>query len=154
MVDSRRACGSWSLRPTNGCRRLNVHNHRILQVGRCEEYDVSSAPTVVRGVTEARSFHNKYAASQASGGRCRCWRKPRETSPSTRATAPIVIADYGSSQGKNSLAPMRSAIAPLPGRISARPPICVVHADVAENDFGTLFDAVDTAPDNYPNLRS
>jgi hypothetical protein len=62
---------------------------------------------------------------------------------------PVVIADYGSSQGKNSLAPMRAAIAALRGRTSARRPICVVHVDVAENDFSTLFDVLDSAPDSY-----
>jgi hypothetical protein len=61
---------------------------------------------------------------------------------------PIVIADYGSSQGKNSLAPMRAAIAALRRRLLPRRPICVVHVDVAENDFSTLFDLLDTAPDS------
>jgi hypothetical protein len=62
---------------------------------------------------------------------------------------PVVIADYGSSQGRNSLAPIRAAIATLRQRLSLTRPICVVHVDVAENDFSTLFDVLDTAPDSY-----
>jgi hypothetical protein len=37
--------------------------------------------------------------------------------------APIVIADYGSSQGRNSLAPIRAALAALRGRLLPRRPI-------------------------------
>lgn len=44
---------------------------------------------------------------------------------------------------------MRAAIAALRERASARRPICVVHVDVAENDFSTLFDVLDAAPDSY-----
>jgi hypothetical protein len=41
---------------------------------------------------------------------------------------PIAIADYGSSDGKNSLAPMRAAIAVLRGRVGqARPNRRVPH---------------------------
>ncbi len=40
---------------------------------------------------------------------------------------PIVLADYGSSDGKNSLAPMRAAIAVLRGRVGQARPIAVPH---------------------------
>lgn len=62
---------------------------------------------------------------------------------------PVVIADYGSSQGKNSLAPMRSAIAALRARLGSDRPISVVHVDQAANDFNTLFDVLHRDPDRY-----
>ena len=62
---------------------------------------------------------------------------------------PVVIADYGSSQGKNSLAPMRAAIQALRKRIGPDRPICVVHIDQATNDFNTLFDVIHNDPDRY-----
>ncbi len=52
---------------------------------------------------------------------------------------PIVIADYGSSQGKNSMAPIQSAIEALRARVGRDQPIMVFHIDQPANDFNTLF---------------
>jgi hypothetical protein len=62
---------------------------------------------------------------------------------------PVVIADYGSSQGKNSLAPMSTAIRALRARIGLERPICVVHIDQAANDFNTLFRLLHSDPERY-----
>jgi hypothetical protein len=62
---------------------------------------------------------------------------------------PVVVADYGSSQGKNSLSPMGSAIHGLRNRIGAERPILVVHIDQAANDFNTLFGVLDADPECY-----
>jgi hypothetical protein len=62
---------------------------------------------------------------------------------------PVVIADYGSSQGKNSLAPMRSAIRALRSRLGPERSILVVHIDQAGNDFNTLFDVLHSDPERY-----
>jgi hypothetical protein len=62
---------------------------------------------------------------------------------------PVVIADYGSSQGKNSLAPMRTAIGALRARLGPYRPISVVHIDQAANDFNTLFDVLHRDPERY-----
>ena len=48
---------------------------------------------------------------------------------------PIVIADYGSSQGKNSLRPMKAAISALRQRVPLDRAISVVHTDLPGNDF-------------------
>ena len=62
---------------------------------------------------------------------------------------PIVIADYGSSDGKNSLAPMRAAITVLRERIGRERPIIVCHTDLPGNDFSTLIDLIDSDPESY-----
>jgi len=62
---------------------------------------------------------------------------------------PLVIADYGSSQGKNSMAPMRVAIKALRERVGPDRPIVVFHIDQPANDFNTLFQVLDTDPDRY-----
>ena len=64
-------------------------------------------------------------------------------------TVPLVIADYGSSQGKTSLAPIRAAIQCLRMRIGAERPIAVVHVDQHANDFNTLFDVLHNDPERY-----
>ena len=69
---------------------------------------------------------------------------------------PVVIADYGSSQGKNSLAPMAAAIKVLRARLGPDRPIVVVHIDQAANDFNTLFNVLHSDPKRYsvddPNI--
>jgi hypothetical protein len=69
---------------------------------------------------------------------------------------PIVVADYGSSQGKNSLIPMRAAVHTLRARVGMDRPIFVVHIDQAANDFNTLFNVLHSDPERYsagdPNI--
>ena len=62
---------------------------------------------------------------------------------------PIVIADYGSSEGKNSLAPMRVAIAALRARVGRERAICVCHTDRPTNDFSSLFVTLANDPESY-----
>ena len=63
--------------------------------------------------------------------------------------SPVVIADFGSSQGRNSLLPLRVAIKSLQGRIGVDRPICVFHTDQPGNDFSTLFQVAHTDPESY-----
>jgi SAM dependent carboxyl methyltransferase len=65
------------------------------------------------------------------------------------ADEPIVITDYGSSQGKNSLAPMRIAINTVLARAGNDRPILVYHVDRPSNDFNSLFEVLDKNPDRY-----
>lgn len=62
---------------------------------------------------------------------------------------PVVVADYGSSQGKNSLTPIRTALKGLRTRVGPHRPIMVVHIDQAKNDFNTLFDILHNDPERY-----
>ena len=62
---------------------------------------------------------------------------------------PIVIADYGSSQGRNSLLPLGAAVAILRVRIGSARAISVVHTDLPENDFSVLFQTLNTDPNSY-----
>jgi SAM dependent carboxyl methyltransferase len=61
---------------------------------------------------------------------------------------PVVIADYGSSQGKNSLAPMRIAIRNL-RRLGPNRPIVFFQIDQPSNDFNSLFEVLSSDPDRY-----
>jgi hypothetical protein len=62
---------------------------------------------------------------------------------------PIVIADYGSSQGKNSLAPIRVAIRCLRTRVGNERALMVIHVDQHANDFNTLFSVLHSDPERY-----
>lgn len=62
---------------------------------------------------------------------------------------PIVIADYGSSEGRNSLAPLSVAISILRERIGQARAISVVHTDLPGNDFSALFQTLASDPNSY-----
>jgi len=62
---------------------------------------------------------------------------------------PLIVADYGSSQGRNSLAPLAAAIGVLRERAGADRPISVVHTDLPDNDFSALFQTVAADPGSY-----
>jgi hypothetical protein len=62
---------------------------------------------------------------------------------------PIVIADYGSSQGHNSLAPVGAAIDVMRKRAGQERAISVVHVDLPGNDFTALFETLRSDPQSY-----
>jgi hypothetical protein len=62
---------------------------------------------------------------------------------------PIVIGDYGSSQGHNSLAPVGAAIDVLRERAGPERAISVLHVDLPENDFTALFETLRDDPQSY-----
>jgi hypothetical protein len=68
--------------------------------------------------------------------------------------SPVVIADYGSSQGKNSLAPIGFAIQCLRSRIGPEPSILVAHIDQPRNDFNSLFAVLNGDPGSYVRTES
>ena len=62
------------------------------------------------------------------------------------------VADFGAAQGRNSLEPMRLAVEKIRRRTTISTPIAVVHTDLPQNDFGSLFALVEGSPESY--LRS
>jgi hypothetical protein len=66
----------------------------------------------------------------------------------------IVIADYGLSEGHNSLAPMGVAIRSLRDRVGPEREISVVHTDLPGSDFSALFETLHTDPDSYLRFDS
>jgi hypothetical protein len=78
---------------------------------------------------------------------CRFWRGRLGIFNSTPEAS--VIADYGSSQGKNSLAPLRLAIKTLRARLGPDRPILTYHIDQPSNDFNSLFEVLDADADRY-----
>jgi hypothetical protein len=65
------------------------------------------------------------------------------------APQPIVIADYGSSEGHNSLDPLVVAISVLRERVGPERAISIVHTDLPDNDFSALFRMLTTDPNSY-----
>ncbi|ASY46005.1 MAG: hypothetical protein EPO45_13560 [Sphingobium sp.] len=68
------------------------------------------------------------------------------------SVGPVSIVDYGASQGRNSMAPMATAI-DLVRAHDAQRPVQVVHTDLPSNDFTSLFGLLDRDPASYLNGR-
>ena len=92
------------------------------------------------GAMEGGAAYNKHAKLQAGGSASAlpCWERAVARVTLDHGDQPIVIADYGSSQGKNSLASMRIAIEIFRSRVGTDRPILVCHIDLAINDTGSM----------------
>jgi SAM dependent carboxyl methyltransferase len=66
-----------------------------------------------------------------------------------QGTEPAAVADFGAAQGRNSLGPMRLAVEKLRRRTTVSTPIVIIHTDLPQNDFGSLFTLVETSPESY-----
>jgi hypothetical protein len=100
---------------------------------------------------EGDGAYNRHAALQAAGNTLALLHA-REAARRVNidpGDEPLIIADYGSSQGKNSLAPMRAAIETLRSRVGADRSVVICHVDLPINDFNTLFRTLDLDPDSY-----
>jgi len=99
---------------------------------------------------EGHGAYNRSSAVQAAGlsPALPLFAGAADIVPLAPPPEPIVIADYGCSEGRNSLAPMRAAIAALRARAGAARAISVMHTDLPENDFAALFAAL-AGPDSY-----
>lgn len=111
-----------------------------------------SAGTIsTHGVMEGGGSYNLHAKIPAGGGNLALpyLERAAQSCALPPGTDPIVIADYGSSQGKNSLSPMRAAVQSLRKRVSRDRAVMVVHVDQHANDFNTLFDVLHSDPERY-----
>ena len=112
---------------------------------------MSKEPLPPHGVMEGKGAYNKHAKLPAGGAALALplLEKAVRNIVLDRSDRPIVIADYGSSQGTNSMAPMQVAIKNLRQRLGSSRSICVFHIDQPSNDFNTLFEVLDADPDSY-----
>lgn len=69
--------------------------------------------------------------------------------PLDSSNEPVFVVDYGSSAGRNSLAPMATAVGALRTRLDPGRAINVVHTDLPGNDFAALFGTLAEAPESY-----
>ena len=100
---------------------------------------------------EGRGVYNRSSRVQAAGLSPAVPLLEQAASIVSLSNAPeaIVIADYGSSEGRNSLSPMTVAIGAFRERVGPNRAISVVHTDLPGNDFGALFETLANDPDSY-----
>jgi hypothetical protein len=112
---------------------------------------MSNAPNYAFSTMEANGAYNRHAKLPAGGIALTLQRLERviECIAFDSPNQPIIIGDYGSSQGKNSLAPISLAISALRKRLGLDRPILVCHIDRPTNDFNSLFELLDADPNAY-----
>jgi hypothetical protein len=95
-------------------------------------------------------FYNKHAQAQGAANRSGLTliEQAIQRIDLARVQEVFRIADYGSAQGRNSLLPLKTALAALRARPFALP-VSVVHTDLPTNDWTTLFQTVLFSPDSY-----
>lgn len=108
------------------------------------------------GGMEGDGAYNRHAKFQADGSTIALLliQEAAEKIEISCGNEPVVIADYGSSQGRNSLKPMRATIETLRGRIGSNHPIMVYHIDLPVNDFNSLFKTLDGDADSYTRFAA
>jgi hypothetical protein len=99
------------------------------------------------GLMQGGGFYNRHGWSQAAGATAALPALARAAAV-VPIGAPLIVADYGSSQGRNSLRPMQVAIEGLRAR-SPEVPITVIHVDQPGNDFSSLFALLNDSADSY-----
>jgi hypothetical protein len=112
---------------------------------------MSDETTPFRGVMEGKGAYNRCAKLPAGGAALALpllEEAVRRVELDSGDHA-VVIADYGSSQGKNSMVPMQIAINGLRQRCTPNRAISVFHVDQPSNDFNALFEVLHADADRY-----
>src|SRR5580704_17881656 len=102
---------------------------------------MSEQSRIAQSIMEGGGAYNQHAKHQtaAASAAGRFLERAVDNLVLDQGAEPIVIADHGSSQGKNSQGAMRAAIRTLRPRLEAAHPIFVYHIDQPSNDFNSLF---------------
>jgi SAM dependent carboxyl methyltransferase len=100
---------------------------------------------------EGAGFYNRHSLIPSGGGALALPHLERAVAgvPLAPVDEPVVVVDYGSSQGFNSLAPMRLAIESIRRRSGAKRAVLVHHVDQPLNQFNALFELLDVSPERY-----
>ena len=100
---------------------------------------------------EGRGAYNANSALQASGAALALplWERAAAEASVADGNSPVVIVDYGASEGRNSVIPIRLAIRTLRSRLGPYRAISVAHTDLPANDFSSLFTTIDGGQTGY-----
>ena len=100
---------------------------------------------------EGHGAYNRSSRVQAAGlsPALTLFKQAARIVPLFPAPQPLVIADYGSSEGHNSFGPLSLAIGELRKRLGSERAISIVHTDLPDNDFRALFQTLATDSESY-----
>ncbi|MDD7940133.1 hypothetical protein PHK61_17055 [Actinomycetospora lutea] len=101
-------------------------------------------------VMEGGGQYNAHASAQAASATLgvELFRAAATSAPVGPAGA-VTVADYGASEGRNSLAPLSAAVEAVRAARGEDQPVWVFHTDLPDNDFASLFHTVAEDPGSY-----
>ena len=110
---------------------------------------MTTEPVPTRTSMEGAGFYNQHSSAQAAGIDRVLSLLEQAAMDVPVGDEALVLADYGASQGRNSMAPMRVAIETVRARCGVDKPALVFHTDLPSNDFTSLFHALEEDPNSY-----
>lgn len=112
---------------------------------------MAESSIVVRPEPKDSGSYSAASRLQAAGlaAAIRVFEQAAAAVPLPKPPQPIVMADYGASNGLNSLLPIGAAIAVLRNRTRPEHSVMVAHTDRPDNDFTELFRTLEEDPDTY-----
>ena len=105
-------------------------------------------------VMEGRGYYNAHSELQARSAEEADGVLGRALAAVAIPPGPLTVADFGSSQGHNSMRQMALALDRLTERTGRDRDVMVVHTDLPHSDFASLFAMLESAPDSYRRGRS
>jgi hypothetical protein len=104
-------------------------------------------------IMQGRGYYNQHSALQARSAAEADDMLERALAAVTIPAGPPTIADFGSSQGHNSMRQIALMLDRLTERIGRERDIRVVHTDLPHCDYTSLFVTLETSPDSYRRGR-
>ncbi len=133
-----------------GASGLHLPRSATITIPSADPLSPATSPAAgVESVMAGKGFYSAHSQSQhvAAAVAFPYLAAAAEAVPLPGAGAPVTIGDLGCAGGANEMAPMALAIDTLRKRTSA--PVEIVHTDLPQNDFGSLF-ALLASPSGYP----
>lgn len=100
-------------------------------------------------IMQGGGYYNRHSEIQARSAEEADGMLERALATVAIPAGPLTIADFGSSQGHNSMRHMALVLDRLTGRAGQDQDIMVVHTDLPHCDFVSLFETLETAPNSY-----
>jgi S-adenosylmethionine-dependent carboxyl methyltransferase len=104
-------------------------------------------------IMQGRGYYNQHSALQARSAAEADGMLERALAAVTIPAGPPTIADFGSSQGHNSMRQIALMLDRLTERIGRERDVRVVHTDLPHCDYTSLFVTLETSPDSYRRGR-
>jgi SAM dependent carboxyl methyltransferase len=113
------------------------------------ESAMANDATPMQTAMEGAGFYNRHSSAQAAGIDQMLALLEEAANKVRIGDEALTIADYGASQGRNSMTPMRLAIQTVRARFGVEKPVVVFHTDLPSNDFTSLFTGLHDDPNSY-----
>jgi hypothetical protein len=104
-------------------------------------------------IMQGRGYYNQHSELQARSAEEADGMLERALAAVTIPAGPPTIADFGSSQGHNSMRQIALMLDRLIERIGHERDVRVVHTDLPHSDFTSLFVTLEASPDSYRRGR-